>query len=205
MITHYKNKFALLGLLCLGTALAHYLYSADVARAKAEVYHPSVSFDLLTADQSSLKFGHNIIAQGYQPITITITNSSPQVLLLRSSSISLPLEKANVIIDATQHSTMLTSCCTITLSAVFFWPAIVPSIGVGIWMAWDNDRTQKKIAAAILQDNDTLTILPYEQLTKTIFVANDALKDTCSLHLFNIDTKEFIPYSFNLTGTPPTA
>jgi hypothetical protein len=153
----------------------------------------------MTSKECSKIFGKNFISYAYQPITLTIYNDSDDVLLLRSASINMPLEQADTIIDATKHPVFWTTSLTTFLSAIYFWPAIIPSLCLGMWMKWNNTKLANKVSHGLLEEDMAIEILPYEQATRTFFVASHAVPDSCNFHLFNIDQKTFIPYNIALS------
>ncbi len=196
MLRRTQQLIAAIAVLGLGILVASdYATQQNITAGESNAH---VAMHVMDAKECSQAFGKNVISAGYQPINLTIINNSDDLLILRSTSITLPLENTHTVLYAAQHPTFWTTFLTSAVSALYFWPALVPSVGVGLWMSWDNARINKRIKAAILEHEKVVEIFPCEQITKTLFVARDAVPATCSLYLFNVHKKTFIPYTVTL-------
>ena len=149
----------------------------------------------LDSDDCHKYFGKNLISSGYQPLSLTIYNDSDDALLLRASSIDLPLENADSVARAAHIPTLAITLVPAYFAGVFFWPALVPVAAAGFFMASSNHALDNKVAAFALESDHAVEILPYERITRTIFVATDVSADEFSLHLFNVHKKSFIPFT----------
>lgn len=199
MLRRSRQLIVALAVLGLGILMAS--DNAIQQNAAFKEHNIQVAMQVMDAKECSKAVGKNVISAGYQPITLTIINNSEDLLILRSTSITLLLENAPTVMHAVQHPTFWTTFLTTSVSALYFWPALVPSVGVGLWMSWDNARINKKIKATILEHDKVVEIFPCEQITKTLFVAVDAVPEHCVLYLFNVHKKTFIPYTITLKVT----
>jgi len=154
-----------------------------------------ISLKKLNGAESKERFGKNLLNAEIQPIELIIQNDSPDLLLLRPSSINLPLEKAQQVIAAAKHEVFFTTLSTASVSAIYFWPAMIPSLGLGLWLYWDNLTFEQRVKEHILSADVALEIFPYERISKTFFVRMNNPIETCSLYLFDVHDKSFIPHT----------
>lgn len=179
-------------------ALASIVYAPEVSEEDRRGLLPApveISLKKLDSTESKERFGKNLLKAGIQPIELIIQNDSPDLLLLRPSSINLPLEKASQVIAAAKHEVFFTTLSTASVSAIYFWPAIIPSLGLGLWLHWDNLTFEQRIKEHILSADVALEIFPYERVSKTFFVRMNSPIETCSLYLFDVHDKSFIPHT----------
>lgn len=146
-------------------------------------------------DDCQKYFGKNLIAKGYQPLLLTVYNDSDDALLLRASSIDLPLETASTVASSAHIPTIPLTLIPAYFAGLFFWPALIPVAAAGFFMAASNHTLDTKVDAMSLEADHAVEILPYERVTRTIFVDSDASIDEFSLYIFNVHKKSFIPYT----------
>jgi hypothetical protein len=151
----------------------------------------------MDADDSHKYFGKNLISKGYQPLSLTIYNDSDDALLLRASSIDLPLETADTVASTAHIPTIALTLIPAYFAGVFFWPALIPVAAAGFFMAASNHTLDNKVGSSALEADHAVEILPYERVTRTIFVANDTSIDEFSLYIFNVHKKSFIPFTID--------
>lgn len=160
--------------------------------------HPAINASVRPLERLECKkiLGKNIIKYGYIPVSLEFYNDSDDVYLFRAASIPCPIERVNDVLNAVCHQALLTTYLTVGLSAIYFWPAIIPSIGLGAWMAWDNNRVAQKCAREVIEKDSSFEILPYERVQKVIIVHASACPVEGTFTLFNIHTKAFVPCRF---------
>lgn len=149
----------------------------------------------MDADDCYKYFGKNLIAKGYQPLLITIYNDSDDALLLRASSIDLPLETATTVSTASYIPTLPLTVIPAYIAGLYYWPLIVPAFAAGFFMAASNHKLDVRVDAGALEADHAVEILPYERVTRTIFIAGDVPVHEFSLHVFNVHKKSFIPFT----------
>lgn len=163
---------------------------------RGSIFTPvEISLKKLDGAESKERFGKNLLNAEIQPIELVIQNDSPDLLLLRPSSINLPMEKAPQVVAAAKHEVFFTTLSTASVSALYFWPAMIPSLGLGLWLYWDNLTFEQRIKEHILSPDVALEIFPYERVSKTFFVRMSTSINTCSLYLFDVHDKSFIPHT----------
>ncbi len=149
----------------------------------------------ITGKEVKRQFGRNLVAYGFQPIAITLYNDSDDALLLRASSFDVPLERAQTVIETVQIPTLWYTVVPACYAGIYFWPALIPIAGAGYWMSSRNTSMANKVQAQVFEGDNAVEILPYEQLTKVIFVRNEGYQDEISFHIFNMHKKSFVPFT----------
>lgn len=143
------------------------------------------------------RFGKNLLSYGYQPLLLNIYNNSDDALLIRASSIDLPLESAYEVANIVRLPVFAFTAAPAYAAALFFWPAIIPVIGAGMWMGAHNRSVAQKLQQIALEGDQAIEILPYERMQRVLFVSA-AAPDTFCLHLFNMHQKTFIPFTITI-------
>jgi len=159
----------------------------------------SLRVRMVSPKESRERFGANLIYRGYQPLTLTIYNNTDDALLLRASSIDLPLERAKNVARSAHLNTFAITVAPACFSAIFYWPALIPVIGSGLWVASRNRTIMRKTKFSSLEGDAAIEILPHERVCRDIFVKVDAFSHFFSLHLFNVHQKSFIPFNVGLS------
>lgn len=170
---------------------------------KTEVFQDSkeniiVRVHRIDGDESKARFGKNLLSYGYQPLSLTIYNDSDDALLLRASSIDLPLETGFDTAKSSHTPTLAYTAVPAYLAGLFFWPALIPVAGAGFWMMANNQQLTRAITAQSFEGDMGVEILPYERMSKVLLVKSENLAQSFSLHLFNIHKKIFIPFTITI-------
>src|SRR5579872_1938683 len=109
--------------------------------------HVVVRVAQLDADDCKRRFGKNLLSYGYQPLVLTIYNDSDDAFLLRASSIDLPLESAYDVAQISRIPIVAYTAAPAYAAGLFFWPALIPVIGAGMYMASCNRTVAAKLHA----------------------------------------------------------
>jgi hypothetical protein len=178
---------------------AHHRRSAKVVAKKVEFHgvKDNVEVNVRTLDKHDCKktFGRDLDACGYQALQLTLFNNSKNTLLLRASDIRLPIERVTTVTENSRFGTMFYSLPSACIAALFFWPALLPMAGIGAWMSHKNHRLVKTLYAMGFDNKDTVELLPFESVSRMVFVANDALPNKFLMRVYNINQKSFIPFA----------
>lgn len=153
----------------------------------------------MDADDCYKCFGKNLISKGYQPLLLTIYNDSDDALLLRASSIDLPLEPASTVSSAAHIPTIPLTLIPAYFAGLFFWPALIPVAAAGFFMAMSNSTLDNKVDSAVLEADNSVEILPYERISRTLFVDSSISVEQFSLYIFNVHKKSFIPFTVDFS------
>lgn|GEM_PF-5496925 len=162
-----------------------------------------VEVEMMPATQIKENFGVNLLNYGIVPITLTIDNQTPDALLLRGQSVHITLEDPYKVAEMAHYNTLLFTTSSAYLSCVFFWPALLPSLGAGIYMSHANKTVTHSVCSQGFADEDSLDILPYEQVSRVLFVSAKDFVSNFRMHLFNVHAKTFVPFTVALEATIP--
>lgn len=152
----------------------------------------------LDVTQTREQFGRNLIRYGYQPIRVTVFNESDDQLFLRAASIDLPIAHMRDVYTTTEVPMLGYMALPAYAAALFAWPLLIPIVGLTGWMGVKNYNVKSAIRKQSLGADKALEILPFERITRMIFVPVDATSDAFSLHLFNVHDKAFVPFNVKL-------
>lgn len=197
---NYISRFLLIPIIILLPACAKKI--EEITHQKA-IFQSSkddiiIRVHKIDAKESRSRFGKSLLSYGYQPLQFTIYNDSDDALLMRASSIDLPLEASYSVAHAAHTPTLAYTVAPAYLAGLFFWPALIPVGGAAFWMMSNNQTLTQKVMAHAFEGDAAIEILPYERMTRVLFVKKDNLPSAFSLHLFNIHKKTFIPFTIDL-------
>lgn len=167
-------------------------------RCQQEQDGVSVSVELMPVSVMASEFGVNFHQYGFVPLSLTIHNQTPDVLMLRGQSIHTSLEDPLVVAGMAHYNTFFWTSYASYMSCVFFWPALLPSLGGGYYMSQANAAITKNVCASGLSIKDSLDILPFERIYRVLFVPANAFTSNFRMHLFNVHSKAFIPFNVGL-------
>ena len=152
----------------------------------------------LTGSATHKQFGRNLVDLGYQVIKITVFNNSNDQILMRASSIDLPLAGAQQTCKQTERSVLAFLAGPAYLSALFAWPVLVPIIGIGAWLAARNHSVKVNICQKFFGEDKVIELLPFERVSRFIFVPIGFSVDRFNLYLFKRQEKTYVPFMVNL-------
>lgn len=152
----------------------------------------------LSGAQTHKQFGRNLVDLGYQAIKITVFNNSNDQILMRASSIDLPLVPARQMCKETERSVLALLAGPAYLSALFAWPVLVPIIGIGAWLAARNHSVKVNIRHKFFGEDKVIELLPFERASRFIFVPISIPADRFNLYLFKRQEKVYVPFTVSL-------
>lgn len=152
----------------------------------------------LSGSATHKQFGRNLVDLGYQVIKITVFNDSNDQILMRASSIDLPLADASQTCKETERSVLGLLAGPAYLSALFAWPVLVPIIGIGAWLAARNHSVKVNICHKFFGEDKVVELLPFERVSRFIFVPIAIPVDRFNLYLFKRQEKVYVPFTVNL-------
>lgn len=194
-----KNKLYVLKKMIAYCALSTFFGAcAQDEQSIGLMVHPHVQTTVvpLTRKECKKTLGKNLLKYGYVPLSIQIYNDSDDVLFFRASTFTVPLEQIDDVLFRVSHDAVLTTYLTVAASAIYFWPAIIPSVGLGAWMTWDNARVARKMREEVIEHDTTFQIFPYEKISKTILISAGSCPGQGMFTLFNLHKKTFVPCTF---------
>ncbi len=152
----------------------------------------------LSGPESHRQFGRDLVDLGYQPIKITILNDSDDQLLIRASSIDLEHVSAKQVCQGTERSVLGLLSGPAYLSVFFAWPVLAPVIGAGVWLSACNKSVKSKIREKFFGEDKVVELLPYEQLSRYVFVPTNTPTERFNLYLFKRQEKMYVPFTVRL-------
>lgn len=152
----------------------------------------------LSGPESHRQFGRDLVDFGYQPIEITILNDSTDQLLIRASSIDLQHVSAKRVCEDTERSVLGLLSGPAYLAVFFAWPVLAPVIGVGVWLSGCNKSVKTKIREKFFGGDKVVELLPYEQLSRYVFVPTNTSTERFNLYLFKRQEKMYVPFTVKL-------
>ena len=158
---------------------------------------------MMSALHSQEEFGVNFLSYGIVPILLTVDNQTSDVLLLRGQSIHASLQDPYTVAQMGHYDTLLLTTSSSYLSFLFFWPALLPSLGAGAYMSHANRTLTNTVCSQGFADEDSLDILPYEQISRVLFLSAHDFTANFRMHLFNVHAKTFVPFTVALQETEP--
>ncbi|MFA6534856.1 MAG: hypothetical protein WCS92_01225 [Candidatus Babeliales bacterium] len=108
----------------------------------------------------------DVLAKGYQPVQITITNNSDRYINFSKENISLPTVPAADVAKRVHTSTM-TRAVSYGVAGLFLWPFFIPAVVDGVKSSQANQRLDEDFAKKELADQ---IISPYNTINGLIFV-----------------------------------
>ena len=217
MITMYKDRRIMKGTLrcvmnimvcCISISLISGCFRKSKLKYEPVSYYyeheqdgVQVEVEIMPDNQIKEIFGVNFLKSGIVPIVLTIDNQTSDALLLRGQSVHLALEDPYKVAEMVQYNTLLITASSAYLSCIFFWPALLPSLGAGVYMAHANKVITNSVCSQGFADEDSLDILPYEHISRVLFVPINDFMFNFRLHLFNVHAKTFLPFTVALEET----
>ncbi len=121
----------------------------------------------------------DVIKKGYQPIHITITNSSDRIIRFSRKNINLPTVDVSAIAEKV-HTNTVGRAVGFGVSALFFWPLAIAAIVDGCGSAKANEKLNADFDKKALCDQ---TIEPFETINGLIFVPVESFKSNFKITL----------------------
>lgn len=144
-------------------------------------------------------FGVDLQSHGYQPLQVVMRNMSNNTFIIRPSYITVPLVSGKRIAQWMHYDTYSYVMWS-SLPALFFWWPAVPCIiaPAGLGMREYNRKITKNLKYRSLNNKDGLEILPYETITKFMFVYASYYHAPFDISFLNKDTQELQTFFVNL-------
>jgi hypothetical protein len=157
---------------------------------------PMVSFayDLFNIQDCKRYLDRNVIAKGYQPIHIMITNYSNRYLELSLDHVSLPLIKPQEVARFV-HTSTAKRVIIYGVIGLFIWPFLIPAVVDGIGSEKANERLDADFARKALRSQ---IIAPHGSVSGLVFVDTHDFDENFTVTLIDRDSREcFVLGSMN--------
>lgn len=127
-----------------------------------------------------------IIAKGYQPIQIQLTNNSNRTLVLSPNNFSIPCKSYDLVADQVYFNTT-GRLIGWAIGSLFIWPLIV----VFILEAIESPKANEQLNADFLQKSlSNQIIAPFSSINGLIFVSTKQFNPLFSFTVTDVKTHE---------------
>lgn len=128
----------------------------------------------------------DVLAEGYQPIQISLQNNSRQEFIFNTDAISLPCVMPDEVADKV-HTSTVGRAVAYGVGGIFLWPLLIPAVvdGFGSYHAnqqLDSDFDTKAVTSQLL--------FPYARLNGIIFVPRKSFTPDFTITLYDRETRE---------------
>jgi hypothetical protein len=166
--------------------------------AHIEQHGVKVSVHLLSRQDCLAYFDIDVIAQGYRPLVLTIDNDTADGYVLRPSYLGMERVSGKEI-SRFMHYDTYQRVMWLALPALIYCWQVIPFVIVpyGLGCRHYNQKTTRNIRKKTLGRDDTVTIAPYENVRRFIFVPEESFRTVFDLALFNETTRTIETFSVN--------
>ncbi|MDO8281014.1 MAG: hypothetical protein Q7U10_00060 [Thermodesulfovibrionia bacterium] len=165
----------------------------DFAPYSETINGVTLSMKKLSAGDSKTYFDRDVIAEGYQPLHITISNNSNKYILFSNQGISLPIVPAQEVAEKV-HTSTVGRATAYGVGALLFWPLLIPAVVDGVGSANANEKLDRDFNA---KSADQMVVQPYATHNGIIFVPTSDYNGTFTVRLIDKETKEKLEYRVN--------
>lgn len=199
----YKKSFYYIGSLALSAMLligcAKYetrplREATGIATTKDGV---SISASLLNNQDCRHYFSRDAVRKGYQPILLTIRNSSKKSYALNAADISLSLLNRESVAK-NLHLNTTKRVVSWGIGALFFSPFIIPAAIDGSKSAAANKALDKDFQERVIGANSRITVRPMSTVNKLMFIVPADLRREFDVNLVDYATKKTTNFTINL-------
>lgn len=164
---------------------------------RTQTAEQSISFThrIFNAYDCKKYLDRNTLAQGYQPIQITLTNNTDRNLSISTKNFSLDCINPQSVATSV-HTNTAARAVGYGVTGLFIWPFIIPAIVDGIGSHKANEQLDIDFAHKALRVE---TIKPHTTINGLIFISTDEWNDDFALHVTDEATNEI----FALSTTKP--
>lgn len=133
-----------------------------------------------------------LLTKGYQPIQVTLTNSSNRSIKFSPKNFSIPTIDCDQVIESISFSTS-TRIAAWGIPGLFIWPLLIPAVIEAFESPKANIQLEKDILAKCLREQ---IIAPFQTINGVIFVSKKQYNPSFSLTVYDVSTNE----AFTLSG-----
>lgn len=133
----------------------------------------------------------DVLAKGYQPVQITISNNSDRYINFSKENISLPTVPAADVAKRV-HTSTITRATSYGVAGLFFWPFFIPAVVDGIKSSQANQKLDEDFAKKELCDQ---IISPYSTINGLIFVPKNKFKRDFTIT--TVDVEKRVKFALN--------
>ncbi len=184
---HLSFLFVVAGLICMAGCArykAEPLNKVVVQGAVAPKLQVTFAYHAFTKNDCKRYLGRDVLAKGYQPILVTITNNTRQYFRFLREHISLPTVPA-VKVARRAHTKTLERSMGYGVFGIVLWALIVPAVVDGVRSYVCNYKLDQDFAQKELTDQ---IIGPFGTANGIIFVPKDKFSENFTLKVVDAET-----------------
>lgn len=128
----------------------------------------TISFAYRVFSQSDCKkyLDRDVLAKGYQPIHITLSNNTNRYLYVSTTGFSLPCVMAEEVAQKV-HTSTSKRAVSYGVAGLFIWPFLIPAVVDGVGSSQANQQLDLDFGQKTIRDQ---TVSPYSTINGLIFV-----------------------------------
>lgn len=127
----------------------------------------------------------DVIAKGYQPIHITLTNNTNKYLNFSQENISLECVSAEYVAQ-TVHTSTVGRVTSYGVASLFLWPFLIPAVVDGFGSSQANGKLDEDFSRKELYDQ---MLKPFSTINGLIFVPREKFYSTFTIKLIDANSQ----------------
>ncbi len=155
-----------------------------------DAFDPKVSIIVkakaYTSNESRRFLTHNLLAQGIQPVEITIENHTPRQYSLCPSSLNIPQMTPDSAVGSLFRSAIPRQIA-FKVIGFFFWPVSIPGTIDGLYLHISKKKLSANYAAKSLKKAGE-TVSEYSTVYRVIFVSKKEMAKEIEFDLIDLET-----------------
>ncbi len=192
------KKFLLAGTACLVLFASCAKYQAEPLDKQMGMYmgntytHHGVTVTVKAYNKADCMhyLGRDLLAQGFQPIQITVQNDTNRNMLISKDSISLSLSSDKAVASSVETSTV-GRATGYGAASLIAWPFAIPAIVDGVKSSDANSQLDSDYAQKSIHQQ---TILPGTKYTGLVFTSKQFYNPNFSITIIDKDTRDVIKF-----------
>ncbi len=166
------------------TSIAHSIMPAFDKEEKGV----DVQIKALSHHESKQLLGHDLISKGVQPLQVTIQNNSPNEYSLDPDYVDVETIETKKVLSKVGRSALGRSIAFKALS-FFFWPMMIPGTVDTVVTMRSEKKLKKDYKAKVMKEE---VIPPYSLFNRILFMPNREMKDTITVTLIDVDSRQHL-------------
>ena len=202
-----KYAFIIVGVIGLFSILTHWdsykmeNWPALIGnnQALSDKEHVQIAAKSFTVEESKKYLQRDLISRGYQPVQITIQNSTPNAFSISRGSVDVESATAGSVARKVMHSTIPRSIAY-KIAGFIFWPFAIPGTIDSIRTLKAYKNLKKDFVSKSMKKE---IIAPYSIYNRVVFVPSDQFKESFDVTLIDLESLE--PTTLHIDGLKPAS
>jgi hypothetical protein len=192
-----SKQFFIYGSLILLAGCADYTASSLSSLGQSEAIYSSHNSSVLAAwkifnkQDCNTYLGRDVIAEGYVPVQMTITNNSSDPMFLSTGNFNIPLAPTQQVADKV-HTSTAGRVAAWGAGGLIVWPLLIPAVYDGIKSSEANKALDEDYHSKTLTE---CTIRSRSSFNGVVFIPKEQIDNPIEMFLVNERTQEKIAFS----------